>query len=662
MAPALPARRALALLAAAFALATAASPAAALRIVNYNILNYPSVNVSGRNPHFRTVLAPLAADVVVVQEIQSAAGVDSFRNHVLNVLEPGQWASAAFTDGGDTDNMLFYKPAKLTLLGQRSFYVSSDLTRLVNEYRLRPVGYGSAAADLVVYSVHLKASSGSSNEQQRLREATGLRDTLNRLAPGTHAIVMGDFNLYNGTEPALLKFLEDQADDDGRLYDPLGLQGMSWQDNAALAIHHTQCPSTTSYRPSGSYSGGGMDDRFDLFLPTFACNDGEGVELLASTYRVVGNDGLHLNKAVTEPPIAAADTAYARALWWGSDHFPIRVDLALPAQIAVPAGPLAFGAVIVGASAIQTLEVANAATAPADTLEYWHVAPPGFSAPAGMLTRLPGAAATDALALDTATPGVRSGDLVIHSNDLDTPARTVALSGTVLRHAAASFESLAVALTDTLDFGDQPTGGFAPGPARLHNAGWDALQARLAVQSAAIGGPAAARFAIAGFAPALVSGTAAAWNVTFDDAGAAADSTYRATLTFGSADEPLPGAAAQPAAVLHLRAHVTSGTVDAGGTARPAFTRLHPPSPNPLTSGAQVRFDLARGADITLEVFDLSGRRVRTLARGAYPAGVHQRRWDARRDDGTAAGAGLYFIRMTGPGMPAQTARAVVVR
>jgi len=117
----------------------AVAPAAhALRIVNYNILNYPSVNVTGRNPHFRTIMAPLGADIVVVQEMQSSAGIDSFRNNVLNVLEPGQWASATFTNGNDTDNALFYKPSKLQLVGERGFYVSVDATRLVNEYRLKP--------------------------------------------------------------------------------------------------------------------------------------------------------------------------------------------------------------------------------------------------------------------------------------------------------------------------------------------------------------------------------------------------------------------------------------------------------------------------------------------------------------------------------------------
>src|SRR5437867_8477659 len=104
-------RAALAIL---FALPTAAPAAHALKIVDYNITNYPSANGAGREPYFRIVLGgsspapPLGADILVVQEMQSQAGVDQFRLNVLEALEPGQWASAPFINGNDTDNALYY--------------------------------------------------------------------------------------------------------------------------------------------------------------------------------------------------------------------------------------------------------------------------------------------------------------------------------------------------------------------------------------------------------------------------------------------------------------------------------------------------------------------------------------------------------------------------
>jgi len=39
----------------------------------------------------------------------------------------------------------------------------------------------------------------------------------------------------------------------------------------------------------------GVDDRFDLILPTLNWNDGQGYELVPGTYRPVGNDGYRFN-------------------------------------------------------------------------------------------------------------------------------------------------------------------------------------------------------------------------------------------------------------------------------------------------------------------------------------------------------------------------------
>lgn len=640
-----------------------ATPAQAFRVVNYNLLNYPGTTLAVRQPYFRTIMGPLGPDVVVTQEMASAAGVDSFRTNVLNVLQPGEWASAPFTDGGDTDNGFFYRTSRVQFVSQRAFYVSSDLLRYVNEYRLRPAGYTSAAADLYFYSVHLKASSGGTNEQWRLREATGLRDTLNRLPPGSHVIVMGDYNMYSGNEPALLKFLESQADNDGRLYDPLGLQGMSWQDNAAIAIHHTQCPSTTAYRPSGGYAGGGLDDRFDLFLSTLNMNDGDGYELLESTYKAVGNDGLHMNKAVTDAPISPADTAYARALWWSSDHLPIRVDLVLPSRASVPLA-LAFGTVITGATALQSLGVENGSSAAdsIDALTYSYAAPAGFSAPGGTMNVPEGGASSDILGMDTATPGVKGGLLTVTTDDPDNPSIEVALSGTVLRHAVASLDS-AVALGSAIaDFGTHPADEFGTVDVRVHNFGWDALQAKLALASGVVTGG-EGRFSIAGgFTGDLLAGTGRTYAVAFDPAGATEDSLYEATLTFGSADEALPGGAPRPDLTVTLRA-----TVEAGGTtdvtgAPPSATVLFAPYPNPLAGRANVRFDVARAGDVALEVFDLSGRRASTLLRGALEPGRYSVQWNGLGEDGVPVRAGLYFVRLTAPGAAAQSARIAVVR
>jgi hypothetical protein len=73
------------------------------------------------------------------------------------------------------------------------------------------------------------------------------------------------------------------------------------------------------------------------------------------------------------------------------------------------------------------------------------------------------------------------------------------------------------------------------------------------------------------------------------------------------------------------------------------------PAPNPFRGSATIRFGLARAGAVQLELFDLAGRRVRTLASGMRVAGVHAAAWDGRGDDGQPAGAGVYFVRLVTP-------------
>jgi hypothetical protein len=645
------AHRALALAGLAIALQT--TPASALRVVNYNVMFYPSVNVAGRNPHFRTVMGPLGAEIVVTQELNSTTAITQFRDNVLNVNEPGQWAAAPYTNGPDSNNGLFYKPSSVTLLGSWA-WIPPDNLRQVNCYRLQPVGYPTT--ELRIYSLHLKAGNTSTDEQRRLTDAIGIRDSLNSVPPGTHVILTGDFNFYKSTDPAMQKFLESQADNDGRLYDPLNAVG-NWQDNPAFATIFTQCPSTTAYRPSGSYSGGGVDDRFDLFLPTFNMNDGEGLDLLVSTYIPIGNDGQHMNKAVTEAPIAPQDTAYARALWWASDHLPIRVDIQLPSKASAPAS-LALGTVIVGGGA--DLSVSNPATAPADELTLSFSPPAGFTAPvSGQVAA--GGSAPFTIGTAAGPAGPRAGTLNLGTDAPDQPSLAVSLSADVLDHAEPSLDSLQALLTDTIDFGQHEAGAFETRLARVHNLGFDALQARLSLSGGAITGGDGRFSIVGGFSPSLVAGTAASHTIAFDDAGATPDVDYEATLTFTSADETLPGAIARPPLEVALIARVTSGPVGVGDGARPALTRLYAPAPNPLRAASTIRFDLADAADARLEVFDLSGRKVATLASGPHEAGVYRVRWDGR-EGGATVGAGLYFLRLSGTGMPTRTARLAVIR
>jgi endonuclease/exonuclease/phosphatase family metal-dependent hydrolase len=646
------------------ALGTLAPPAQALRILNYNLTNYPGTNSALRNPTFRTILQPLSPDVVVVQEMTSSAGVTNFLTNVLNTLEPGQWAAAPFYDGNDTDNALFYKTAKVQLMGSWAWY-PNPLTNLryVSVYRLKPVGYTASAAEFRIYSCHLKASQGSACsplpcETVRLNEAIGIRDSMNAMPTGTHAFLCGDFNIYSSTETGFQKFLENQVDNDGRLYDPLNAVG-TWNSGTFAAIH-TQCPCLNNCPTGFGFSGGGLDDRFDMFLPTVNWNTGEGYQFALSSYKPVGNDALHYNKDINATPVIPEGQTYADALVYASDHLPVRLDIMVRSKITV-ASSLPFGTVIVGASAAQLLNVQNSATSPADDLDYSFTADAGFTAPGGSFSLLPGVSQNHSITMQTATSGLKGGQLHVASDDPDHATSNVTLSGTVLDHATASLDSVATVLADSLDFGYHKLNEFVDGTVRVHDRGYNSLKARLSLSNATITGGNGRFSIVGGFSPVLIGSPSKPYAIHFNDTNAATDSTYSATLTFTSADEPLPGATAQPALVVTLVARVQPATDVA--SALPTQTLLHTPYPNPPAAhGTEVRFDLARAAAVHIAVFDVAGRRVTELAAAAYAAGVHSVRWDGRDATGRPLGAGVYFVRMSTNIGATQTVRVTMIR
>ncbi len=85
-------------------------------------------------------------------------------------------------------------------------------------------------------------------------------------------------------------------------------------------------------------------------------------------------------------------------------------------------------------------------------------------------------------------------------------------------------------------------------------------------------------------------------------------------------------------------------------------------SANPVRGSARVRVDLPRPGIVVADVIDPQGRRVRRLEPGApFHAGTFELAWDGRSDDGSAARAGLYFVRVR-EGSEAAALRVVEMR
>jgi|GEM_PF-2412924 len=84
--------------------------------------------------------------------------------------------------------------------------------------------------------------------------------------------------------------------------------------------------------------------------------------------------------------------------------------------------------------------------------------------------------------------------------------------------------------------------------------------------------------------------------------------------------------------------------IDAGNI--PTAYSLSQNYPNPFNPSTAIEFTLPRPGQITLEVFDIVGRKVRTLVSEAVTAGTKRVIWDGNNADGATVASGVYFYRI----------------
>lgn len=92
----------------------------------------------------------------------------------------------------------------------------------------------------------------------------------------------------------------------------------------------------------------------------------------------------------------------------------------------------------------------------------------------------------------------------------------------------------------------------------------------------------------------------------------------------------------------------------------PADFMLGQNYPNPFALAAanaqtMIQYQLTKSERLRLEVFDVNGRLIQTLAHGLQSAGSYQAAWDGLTREGRVAPAGVYFYRL-------QTARATATK
>jgi len=85
------------------------------------------------------------------------------------------------------------------------------------------------------------------------------------------------------------------------------------------------------------------------------------------------------------------------------------------------------------------------------------------------------------------------------------------------------------------------------------------------------------------------------------------------------------------------------GIADIGATQLPVEFALKPNYPNPFNPSTTLSFDIPTREEVMVDIYDVSGRHVKTIVNQELNAGSHSYRWDATDDFNNQMSTGLYI-------------------
>jgi hypothetical protein len=88
---------------------------------------------------------------------------------------------------------------------------------------------------------------------------------------------------------------------------------------------------------------------------------------------------------------------------------------------------------------------------------------------------------------------------------------------------------------------------------------------------------------------------------------------------------------------------------------------LEVPYPNPMSKCTKLEFQIEKAGEVDLAVFDLQGRKVRTVLHERLAPNDYANFWDGCNDANVKQRNGVYFIRLTAPGLARPISRRVTL-
>lgn len=306
-----------------------------LKIASYNLLQYGGSFTDAREEAFETVVSEMDPDILTVCEVNDEVAFNEFRDSVIAIAAP-HLKAGTFIDGTYQNSGLFYDSTRITFISNIAI---ATALRDINEYTIIHRLTGDT---LRIYAVHLKASSGSSNETKRAAEVHELRKVTDALPSGSNFIAQGDFNIYDSDEPAYDSLTIVKSGIDGHFIDPITMPVTSNWNSSSNAAYHTQSTRTRSFQ-GGATSG--LDDRFDMILYSNSLSSASRVYYKPASMVVYGNDGNHYDDSINHGSNSAVSAAIADALHDASDHLPVLAEFVFEnAGVPLPVDLISFDA------------------------------------------------------------------------------------------------------------------------------------------------------------------------------------------------------------------------------------------------------------------------------------------------------------------------------
>jgi len=135
------------------------------------------------------------------------------------------------------------------------------------------------------------------------------------------------------------------------------------------------------------------------------------------------------------------------------------------------------------------------------------------------------------------------------------------------------------------------------------------------------------------------------WVLSYFDLTPYADDTVRLFFTFGS-DDPQTLTWGWYLKWVRVYCDPETGAEERRRLDLPRTVHLAQNQPNPFTNLTRITFALTSPTPVKLEIFNVSGRLVKTLVVGKMDAGNHAVMWDGRNEKGKLLPSSVYFYRL----------------